>query len=950
MRFEKPELLLVIVTIILLSVLSMTRTGELCHEETDTNKNKVDNIYGNFLEDESAIQEARRFYLQQEYEIAYGKFATAGCIAHIYGSKDEELEATMSQGNCAYWIGAVDSCINRYLDALEIARELKRTSAEYEIYSKLRDAYLVKVDMETVYMITQKMDSLLNITPDKQLLIVHNQQLAVEAMQQQNWQLTEQYLKTSEMLLKQLPSKQQISAQFSVYGVLCDYYSTVKNYDQALRYSKLYAEAGKTGFGRHQMAYMCYDKAALICAQFNNKQGVIEALDSMRYGISLDQGASQSNVVHYYDVEGSAYLLLGDWQKACLSFRKALVETEGTFVQFRMTYYVILKKLTYAYNKLKLYDKARECNYKMAYCCRSLYGEECIEYAVDLWGLAEQEKKCGDVNAAKQCYIKAIEICKDIVRRELRYVSVQNRNSFWLSFAPIMWGMASFCEKIGEKQSPFTQECYEAHLFSKAFLLETDRSMAAEIKLQCTQQEQQMYEDMLYMQSQLKNLMKDYDKNKERVTALQRKISDLDNQLTPTISKLGYTSFLNLGYRDIQQSLGADEVLLDFSDYIDANEDDEHRHVAFIINKDQKFPKLVKSITEQDIKMLLGGKPKSFLYKITISDKALDLLWKPFEDEVQGKKTIYYVPSGMLHEIAIESLPMSDGSLLGEHYHFVRLTSAREVVKLKQDNFEKNLSSAALFGGLKYDMDTKLMAEEASRYNNTRHIRMKRGILPRGLKKFGDLPNTKIEVDAIEDILKKTGVKVSLKTGTKGNEEAFLAMDGMSPEILHIATHGFYFTQQEANDVSFLKGYNDAMMLSGLIMAGGNLAWMGKQIPKGVLSGVLTASEIASLDLRGTSLAVLSACQTGLGMTTPEGIYGLQRAFKKAGVQTIMMSLWSVDDEATKDFMILFYKELANSSNNWDKRKAFESAKDSLRRIPKYRNDPYYWAGFVMLD
>ena len=137
------------------------------------------------------------------------------------------------------------------------------------------------------------------------------------------------------------------------------------------------------------------------------------------------------------------------------------------------------------------------------------------------------------------------------------------------------------------------------------------------------------------------------------------------------------------------------------------------------------------------------------------------------------------------------------------------------------------------------------------------------------------------------------------------------------------------------------------MALSGLVCAGGNAAWLGKNYSDGVLGGVLTAKDIANLDFKGTDLLVLSACKTGQGKVTAEGVFGLQRAFKKAGVGTIIMSLWNVDDKVTSEFMTTFYECLADKKNAWNKRKAFEEAKEIIRqRHP----DPFHWAAFVMLD
>ena len=130
-------------------------------------------------------------------------------------------------------------------------------------------------------------------------------------------------------------------------------------------------------------------------------------------------------------------------------------------------------------------------------------------------------------------------------------------------------------------------------------------------------------------------------------------------------------------------------------------------------------------------------------------------------------------------------------------------------------------------------------------------------------------------------------------------------------------------------------------------MSGGNAAWLGKPLPQGVLGGILTANDIARLDLSQTDLVVLSACKSGQGKATAEGLYGLQRAFKKAGVGTLVMSLWNVSDKTASEFMVTFYERLTDSRNAWNKRKAFEETKELMRK--KYP-DPFHWAAFVMSE
>ena len=137
---------------------------------------------------------------------------------------------------------------------------------------------------------------------------------------------------------------------------------------------------------------------------------------------------------------------------------------------------------------------------------------------------------------------------------------------------------------------------------------------------------------------------------------------------------------------------------------------------------------------------------------------------------------------------------------------------------------------------------------------------------------------------------------------------------------------------------------DNSLKRSGLILAGAQKAWLGEPIPDDVEDGILLAEEIATMDLTGTDLVVLSACETGLGEITSEGVFGLQRAFKKAGVQTLIMSLWTVEDEATSLFMREFYKQWLGGKSRHD---AFIATQKFMQN--KYA-DPYYWAGFIMLD
>jgi CHAT domain-containing protein len=208
-------------------------------------------------------------------------------------------------------------------------------------------------------------------------------------------------------------------------------------------------------------------------------------------------------------------------------------------------------------------------------------------------------------------------------------------------------------------------------------------------------------------------------------------------------------------------------------------------------------------------------------------------------------------------------------------------------------------------------------------------------------------------VESIAGQLEQNDVKTRVFMYDEGTEETFKALSGQSQSIIHIATHGFYFSEQElrqqGRQLVFLSDENshldDALNYSGLLFAGANYALQGNRLPDGIEDGVLTAREIAQVDLGHVDLVVLSACQTGLGEIRDDGVFGIQRGFKKAGARSLLMSLWKVDDEATDLMMTRFYERLMDGR---ELHRAFAEAQQAVREggYP----EPYFWASFILLD
>jgi len=175
-----------------------------------------------------------------------------------------------------------------------------------------------------------------------------------------------------------------------------------------------------------------------------------------------------------------------------------------------------------------------------------------------------------------------------------------------------------------------------------------------------------------------------------------------------------------------------------------------------------------------------------------------------------------------------------------------------------------------------------------------------------------------------------------------------------------MSTHGFYFDAETASHHNFyinkgLSQLNDSispnyaipsMKRGGLVLANANTVWNNDKKVHDEKDGILTADEIAQLDFSGTDLLVLSACQTGLGdLSINEGVHGVQRGFKLAGVDSMILSLWEINDVAAREFMEEFYEKLFNGT---ERHIAFRDA--TLKMRDKYPSDPSKWAMFVMLD
>ena len=887
--------------------------------------------------------EGAEYHLSQQYDKALACYQNALKGFIELRKTDDEISVLRHIAEIKGTLYDVIGSENAYKQALYLSRQTGKSDALMEILKELWKIGKTIGDVQQAQAYAASIDSLVDATSDLQTKYTYYNQKGNEARDLGQYSIAEQWYLRGKDIAEREDAKSVSANKHLSYSNLRNLYAAIGRYNDALLYAKKAIEEFQAhtpiGDATYNMPYMAL---ADIYRQIGDKENCYRSLNKLFETVS--RITEPKELYHLYTTRGRCHFAFKDYQSALNDYKKADELLATKYPQTDGDRISLLALIGGVEHQLRNYAKSEQYYRKYAEYTKALYGEKSLEHINAQIYLANAEGFAGNVTYGCNDYTAAVLQLKALMKQRIPYISSTEREGLWNPLSSLFTMMTPYALEAKQTQTAFTKNCYDALVMSKSFLLESERSMYDVIKRMGTSEDMHNYTTLASMKNQVKAWEKDYNANADSILSVSRKISRLENLLTNRCKEYSDgTDFMDVDYDAVKHALGQNEVLIDFTDYISQTQG--RKYAAYIINEVQGYPLLKALFAERQIDSLGIVRPDMY-YSEDYSEDVLKLLWEPLKENVSEGATIYYVPSQLLFQISLESLPLPDGSVLGSHYHFVRMSSARELVKMKSESKGYKSNSAVLYGGLQYDLEDSAMVEEAKKYDLSNLLAL-RGEIARGDSVFHDLQGTKEEILKIEDLLKRNKWQVSSYMGKNGTEESFLNMHGKSPKLLHLATHGFYYTPNRAENVDYLKGYTDAMSLSGLVLSGGNAAWLGKPLPKGVLGGILSANDIARLDLSNTDMVVLSACQTGQGKATSEGLYGLQRAFKKAGVGTIVMSLWSVSDKITSDFMTTFFERLADTHNAWNKRKAFEEAKEIIR---KKHPDPFHWAAFVMLD
>lgn len=554
-----------------------------------------------------------------------------------------------------------------------------------------------------------------------------------------------------------------------------------------------------------------------------------------------------------------------------------------------------------------------------------LLGDDDLMYVQTLGDIAMQYQILGDYDNAVDFYSRYVPAERKAIKAAFRTLDVTNRELVWKEYSDALDSLMNMVLlPAGANAGTVAALAYDAQLLSKGILLNS--AIEFEKVVQSTG-------DM-----ELKAVYEQIKENAERISAIRESGGRMDSLLVlkRTNDALemtllercaeykDYTDYLSYTWKDVRERLEKNDVAIEFAEVKNGLLDGDNMIVALLITRDCDWPSVIPVCSRRLLQQAMG--------QVGVYDcpEAGALVWNRIIPYLEGRKRLFFSADAELNAFAIEYLPVS-GVPIFERYDIYRLSSTKELCK---ESVSLGKRKVALWGGVDYTQEPTSNVPEIDAAKNLFALQedsVKRSF--DGAFDFNLLAYSLEEVRKIRDLL--SGVQtfdiVQYVVGTNAGKSNFLNLDSLDVNVLHLSTHGVYQEPGRKEDT-------DPMNLSFLVLAGANTLFVDPA------DAVVTATEIARMNFRDCELAVLSACESGLGKLDKDGVFGLQRGFKNAGVHSLMMSLKSIYDKQSADMMVLFYDHWIKEGS---KHKAFVQ---TLQELRKKGWASEHWASFIMLD
>jgi CHAT domain-containing protein/Flp pilus assembly protein TadD len=653
------------------------------------------------------------------------------------------------------------------------------------------------------------------------------------------------------------------------------------------------------------------------------------------------------------------YQTVGDFASAEPLLQEAITINAKILGNAHPTYANALNNLAMLYVTMGNYSQA-EAPLKQAVSIRgSALGKQHLDYTNSVNNLAGVYFEMGDYAKAEPLFKEVIAQKQQQIIRYLPYLSEKEKYDFYFSDQNSSIIFELFAINRFSQNPSILSDWYNLRLNTKGLLFNTSNKIRQQILKSNDQALIKKYNDWRAKKDFLAKVypMSVTEKAKLEINEqmLESDVNTLEKELSLQSEKVAAKIVTpNIKWTDVRQKLKEGEAAIEI---IRTKKKIETRYVpvyvALIVTPQTK--------NQPDIVVLENGdeleKKYSRYYRNAIKQKIKDQTsygqyWQLIATKIKGAKKVYCSVDGIYSQISLGTLfNPATGKYLVDEIEIQVVTSTKDVVN--QSAVQPGIKDATLFGYPNYN-NSKTIAADTSR-SVTLTVKageIKKDSAQRFLngENINELPGTKVEIETIEGLLRKKGITITPYMFDAATESELKKVN--NPQVLHMATHGFFLADL-SNTVGGERGFmgmdkkrvvENPLLRSGLLFAGAKQAFAPNRTETSGEDGILTAYEAINLNLDQTDLVVLSACETGLGVTSNgEGVYGLQRAFQAAGAKSVLMSLWTVSDEATQKLMTLFYENWLNGKSP---REAFRLAQLALRE--KYP-EPYYWGAFVLV-
>ncbi|OHE17304.1 MAG: hypothetical protein A2X96_01750 [Syntrophobacterales bacterium GWC2_56_13] len=676
-----------------------------------------------------------------------------------------------------------------------------------------------------------------------------------------------------------------------------------------------------------------------------------------------DTATSLNNLASLYDN-------IGAYDKAEPLYRRSLAIREKALGLEHPLTALSLNNLALLYHKMGAYEKAEPLYRRSLAISEKSLGPEHSDSTLALNNLAFLYAVQGKNNEALILVERALGIDKKQIDQILGFAAEAQQTQFLATRENNFFAYLSLIRQRFPDNPKAIRNALDAWLARKGILLEAQKRIQDVLAAGENPQAQEIFAKLIGIRQELARLVLGAP-GKEGPEAYQKRINDLTSQKETLEGQLSRLSQAFAQQRKtriattsaVASALPKGAILIEMARIRDfdfkTGKWGASRYLAFVLSSgkgsnvslidlgdadslDQKAAAFKKSLGSSKTSPDVLAKQSNDLYR---------LIFAPLTSALGKSRQIFLSPDGSLNLIPYEVLRDDKGHYLIESHTFHYVSAGRDIAGYGM--IKEKGQKALLLGDPDFDLAARTMTEEGER-PLTRSRQMQ------GLS-FSRLPGTKEEVEAIAGILGRSASDTY--TGETARESVL--MQSKSPRILHLATHGFFLSDQDWSSPMDEKSrgititareapagkkpvrIENPFLRAGLALAGANRSLA----QEGVTEGILTAEKILGLNLRGTDLVVLSACETGVGdIKNGEGVYGLRRAFTQAGAKSLVMSLWEVPDRETKELMVSFYKNL--QSGKMHRAEALRDAALKQRQTveSRYGNDnPYYWGAFVFL-